>query len=58
MVPTPGPDGHRPSGVIRPPGKELEGRDTKLVVPFTDGLTEAKRRRDFRIPIHSFNKHS
>ena len=33
MVLTPGPDGHRPSGVTRAPGKELEGGDTKLAVP-------------------------
>lgn len=56
MVLTPGPDGHRPSRMTRPPGKGLEGRKTKLVVPFTDGLTEAKRRQDWGFPfIHSAN---
>lgn len=58
MVLTPGPDGHRPSGVTRAPGKELEGGDTKLAVPFTDGLTEAKSGQGLGIPIHSFSKHS
>lgn len=42
-------------GVARPPGREPEGGGTILVIPFTDGLTEAKGRQGLRIPIHSFN---
>lgn len=42
-------------GVTRPPGKELEGGGTISVIPFMDGLAEAKRRQGLRIPIHSFN---
>lgn len=42
-------------GGTRPPGRELEAGGTILVIPFTDGLTEAKGRQGLRIPIRSSN---
>lgn len=59
MVPILGPDGHGPSRATGSPGKELEaGDNTKLVVAFTDGSAEAKRRQGLGIPIQSFHKRS
>ena len=57
MVLTPGPDGHKPSGVTRAPGKESEGRDTEgIVFLFTESWAES--RQDLGIPLHAFSQHS
>ena len=57
MVLTPGPDGHKPSGVTSAPGKESEGRDTEgIVFLFTE--SQAESGQGLGIPLHSFSQHS
>lgn len=58
MVLTPGPDGHRPSGVTGPHREGAGRQGNKLVVSFTDGFTEAERGQGLGILIQSLSKHS